>query len=226
MSSSFVARKNVPLSAQLADQIRDRIEQGVWPVGHRIPPENELTAELGISRNSVREGLRALVHAGLLEAKPGDGTYVKAKSELQVAMQRQANRGPNRDVTEVRCLLERFAARQAATRGHAEEFEAMAAALDTRDASSSYREFLKHDLEFHRLVAEASGNKLLAGLYRNLDLIETHMRSIAETSSSFEEFREQHVKADDHHRALLSALRQRDPAAAEQLASEILDEAR
>lgn len=69
-------------------RLRDEITSGRWPMGARIPTETALIAELGIARGTLREATRALIHAGLLQARQGDGTYVRATSELSGAIQR------------------------------------------------------------------------------------------------------------------------------------------
>src|SRR5579862_9751115 len=102
------------LSAQVARQLEQLITSGEWPVGKRIPAESELVAQLGLSRNTVREALRSLVHTGMLEARVGDGTYVSAPSELQTPFVRRVNRARLEDAIELRAVLERSAAGLAA----------------------------------------------------------------------------------------------------------------
>ncbi|MFL6532108.1 MAG: FadR/GntR family transcriptional regulator, partial [Pseudomonas sp.] len=63
---------------QALEQLRQRISDGVWAVGQRLPTEPELVAELGISRNTVREAMRVLAFSGLIEIRQGDGSYVRA----------------------------------------------------------------------------------------------------------------------------------------------------
>src|SRR2546427_9422390 len=58
------------------DKIRERIVSGAWGPGDRLPKESELAAELGLSRNSLREAVRALSQLRVLEVRQGDGTYV------------------------------------------------------------------------------------------------------------------------------------------------------
>ena len=70
------------LSIQVARQIENLITSGVWPVGTRISPEKDLVNRLLVSRNTVREALRSLVHTGMIEARARDGTYVRAPNEL------------------------------------------------------------------------------------------------------------------------------------------------
>ena len=66
----------VSLVDQAIEAITRLLAAGEWPVGHRIPPEPELAASLGVSRNTVREAVRALAHVGVLDVRRGDGTFV------------------------------------------------------------------------------------------------------------------------------------------------------
>src|ERR687885_2984506 len=70
------------LIEQVIDQLREQIVAGTWAIGARIPTEAELAQLTGTSRNTVREAVQSLVHAGLLERRQGSGTYVLAASEL------------------------------------------------------------------------------------------------------------------------------------------------
>ena len=99
---------------QVIDQMRSAITTGEWRVGERIPTEPELVTALGVGRNTVREAVRALAHAGLLEVRQGDGTFVRATSELSGAVKRLCG-SELRDVLEVRRTLEVEGARLAAT---------------------------------------------------------------------------------------------------------------
>ena len=64
---------------QALEQLRARINNGTWEVGQRLPTEPELAAELGISRNTVREAMRVLAFAGLIEIRQGDGSYLRGR---------------------------------------------------------------------------------------------------------------------------------------------------
>src|SRR3978361_2206768 len=98
---------------QVIEQVRHLITSGEWPVGHRIPNETDLVDVLGVGRNTVREAVRALAHAGLLEVRQGDGTYVRATSEVSGAMRRLCG-AELRYVLQVRRALEVEGARLAA----------------------------------------------------------------------------------------------------------------
>src|SRR4051794_2993381 len=81
------------LIEQVIDQLREQILAGTWPIGGRIPTESELAQLTGTSRNTVREAVQSLVHAGLLERRQGSGTYVLAASELAGAVSRRGAGG-------------------------------------------------------------------------------------------------------------------------------------
>ncbi|MGW5612136.1 FadR/GntR family transcriptional regulator [Streptomyces sp. NPDC003753] len=62
------------------EQVEDLISSGEWPLDSRIPSEPALVEQQGVGRNTVREAVRALVHTGMLEARQGDGTYVRSRA--------------------------------------------------------------------------------------------------------------------------------------------------
>ena len=86
-------------------ELRSAVARGEWPVGERIPTEPRLSEQFGVGRNSVREAVRGLVHAGLLETRQGDGTYVRARLDPTEAL-RRVERSTLRDQLEMRVALE------------------------------------------------------------------------------------------------------------------------
>ncbi|MEU8345049.1 transcriptional regulator, GntR family [Actinomadura meyerae] len=155
---------------QVIAQLRDEIVGGSWPVGAKIPPEPVLAESLGVGRNTVREAVRALTHAGLLESRQGDGTYVRATSELSGAVRRRLERAELIEILEVRRGLEVEAARLAATRRTEADIAAIAVALARRDAAlaaGAHETFVEADLAFHTAVVEATHNRVLTDLYRD-----------------------------------------------------------
>ncbi|QNM94789.1 FadR/GntR family transcriptional regulator [Chitinimonas koreensis] len=167
MTDSKVFRRS--LTDQVADLLRARIEAGDWPLMSRIPTEPELVELTGASRNTVREAVRVLVAAGMLEARQGDGTYVLSRVDPSRAML-ALSRAPLREHLELRCLLEVEAARLAALRRDEADLAALRALLPARGDRAEGREegmadFIEHDVRFHRRIADASGNAALAALY-------------------------------------------------------------
>jgi DNA-binding FadR family transcriptional regulator len=204
---------------QVIDQMRSAITNGEWQVGARIPTEPELVTALGVGRNTVREAVRALAHAGLLEVRQGDGTFVRATSELSGAVRRLC--GPElRDVLEVRRTLEVEGARLAATARTEAQLEKLTSLLIARDDAAQgqrWAEFVRIDAEFHHQVVVASHNQLLAELHAGLT--EVIKASIEALDNSQPDAR----KID--HRGLLYAIRDRDPEQAVREAGGFLAEA-
>lgn len=203
---------NVTLSEQVADQLRRRIADGEFPVGSLIPTEAELTHELGVSRNSVREALRSLVHVGLLGARAGYGTFVLATSEVAPTLARRLDHEQATDVAEVRLLLEREAARLAAIRRTPEQLDRLRSAATQRIEQIGRPGYESADIEFHRLLLEASGNALLAELYRGVGGNE---QALLATRSAADDAAESGQSAiDDAHGEIVEAVAAGDPAAA------------
>ncbi|MFC5947247.1 FadR/GntR family transcriptional regulator [Pseudonocardia lutea] len=199
---------------QVIEQVRAAVAAGEWPVGTRIPPEGELAVTLGVGRNTVREAVRALAHAGLLEVRQGDGTFVRATSEISGAIRRLA--GPElREVLQVRRLLEAEGARLAATHRTAEDLaeldEAMAA-CEQAEQAADLAAFVRADLAFHQLVLRCAHNGVLAELYRGLT--EVVHASVATTVAG---------GRCESHTGLLAAIRAGEAAAAAAEAEDFLD---
>ncbi len=170
------------LSIQVTEQLVDRIRSGGYAEGDRLPAERELARELGVSRIVVREALRGLSEQGLVEIRPGVGTFVTSlDTAVTVRMLsryiRQSRLNPVH-LFEVRRLLEPALAEKAAERADASAIEAMRANLQrTQNAverlggeAEQAEAFAWADLEFHELMAEATGNPLyVVLLYPLLD---------------------------------------------------------
>ncbi|GAB3648941.1 FadR/GntR family transcriptional regulator [Glycomyces tarimensis] len=156
---------------QVIDQLRRQISDGEWGLGSRIPTESELAELLGVGRNTIREGVRALAHAGLLEIRQGAGTFVVGRSEVTAAVRRRIAASPYSDAMEVRRGLEVEAARLAARRRSESDIARLRILLAEREAThevSDVEAFVVADIALHQAVAEASHNKLLAELYAEL----------------------------------------------------------
>jgi DNA-binding FadR family transcriptional regulator len=153
------------------DELRGRIESEQWPVGARIPPEPALVNLLGVGRNTVREAVQSLVHAGLLERRQGSGTFVLSRYELAASMGRQIGDARQRDVVEVRRALEVEAARLAARRRTSTDATGLLQRRDERAAAyhaGDLEAMVATDLDLHRASVRAAANPVLATLYENL----------------------------------------------------------
>src|SRR5690554_491809 len=155
---------------QAVGRLRQQITSGAWEVGARIPAEPVLTELIGVGRNTIREAVQSLVHAGMLERRQGSGTYVISDSELGNAMGRQLAGSHQRDVLEVRRSLEVEAARLAALRADPEQIAEIRRLRDARSeayASGQLDAMVQVDLDLHRAIAQSTGNPLLVSLYEN-----------------------------------------------------------
>ncbi|MER7586892.1 FadR/GntR family transcriptional regulator [Micromonospora sp. NPDC127501] len=195
---------------QTTEQLRARILGGEWPVGGRIPTEPQLVAALGVGRNTVREAVRALVHAGVLECRQGSGTYVVSTDELAPVVARRLGDDRMNEVIEVRRAFEVEAARLAALRRTPEDLAALDGALAQREAAwhgGRVDAFVEADAALHTAVVAAAHNAMLAELYASVG---TALRSTVTQAMGGELTPERYV---DHTR-LVEAIRAGDPGQA------------
>lgn len=152
-------------------QIEQLIETGAWPVGMKIPAEPELMEELQVSRNTLREAMRALTHAGLLKTRQGDGTYVCASSALGPVLKKKVQQTDALQTLEVRHALEREAALLAAARRTAEDLNDIRQCLASCKQAAQqqdYTVYAQSDTAFHRSIITAAHNPLLSELYDHI----------------------------------------------------------
>jgi DNA-binding FadR family transcriptional regulator len=161
------------LTDQAITKIKDLIVAGEFAPGARLPREKELAERLGLSRNSLREAVRALSLIGVLDARQGDGTYVTSlEPDLLLAgtlFVSDLLTGPTlRELYEVRRILEPAATRMAAPRLTDADFDELEASLGRMDAAETTQAFIDADVDFHRVIVGACGNATLASLIQNL----------------------------------------------------------
>ncbi|WP_313779270.1 FadR/GntR family transcriptional regulator [Paenibacillus larvae] len=206
------------LSKQIAAQFETLIETGTWQVGTKIPPEPELVELLGVSRNTIREAVQALIHNGMLEARQGDGTYVTASNSFEAAMFRRLRGSDVGEILEVRYLLEREIARLAALRRTEEDVKKIGNWLEQRNKQARARQnFVQADLKFHMAIAEAAHNTILIELYKYMY---DHLRMTISSVVDNAEVAEEHIQT---HRRLFEAIRDKNKTEAEIAASQIIE---
>ncbi|MEV7286493.1 FadR/GntR family transcriptional regulator [Streptomyces sp. NPDC093252] len=196
------------------EKIKGMIVSGALRPGDRLPRESELAAGLGLSRNSLREAVRALSLIRILDVRQGDGTYVTSLDPQLLLEALSFVVDFHRDDTvleflAVRRILEPAATALAAPRIGAGQLDALAAQLDALGESPSVEELVAADLEFHREIVRASGNAVLCSLLDGLSGPTTRARiwrGLTQEDAVGRTLRE--------HRAILAALRDRDAEAA------------
>ncbi len=154
-------------------RIRDLIATGELAPGARLPPEAELAALVGVSRNSLREAVRALIQANVLDVRRGDGTYVtslephRLLSGLSFVMELMQDR-TLLELFEVRRLLEPAATGLAACRIRDDSIQELRDLVAAMRRSTVAENLIILDVEFHRSVVQASGNETLVSLLEAL----------------------------------------------------------
>ena len=196
--------------------IKDMLTRGELSPGSRLPIEKNLAAVLGVSRGSLREGVRALATLGVLETRQGDGTYVTALDPLTLLsplgfladLQQPAHAA---ELLAVRRVLESQSVALAATRltdDDLADLERVLAGVDEileSDPDMDLEGFINADTEFHRIIARSSGNRPLAAIIDTLvgrTFRARLWRAISHRGSVRETQRE--------HRAIFTELQRRD----------------
>lgn len=154
-------------------KIKGMITRGELGPGDRLPPEKELSERLGLSRSSMREAVKALEVIRVLDVRRGDGTYVTSLEPrlLLEAISFVVDLHDDDSVLElfaVRRILEPEATALATARATPELTEQLATQIESVDGSTSVEGLVEHDLEFHRTIADAAGNRYLSSLIDSL----------------------------------------------------------
>ncbi|WP_217141455.1 FadR/GntR family transcriptional regulator [Streptomyces sp. AC627_RSS907] len=196
------------------EKIKDMIVSGALRPGDRLPKESELAAGLGLSRNSLREAVRALSLIRILDVRQGDGTYVTSLDPQLLLEAVSFVVDFHRDDTvleflAVRRILEPAATAMAASRISERELDALDAQMAALGGEPSVEELVAGDLEFHRGIVGAAGNSVLCSLLDSLSGPTTRARVWRGLTQEDAVSRTLH-----EHRAILGALRDRDAEAA------------
>jgi GntR family transcriptional regulator, transcriptional repressor for pyruvate dehydrogenase complex len=222
---SAVASVATAAGGQVVEYVRREIEGGRLKPGDRLAPERDLARQIGVSRPSLRSGLRSLQAMGVIRSRQGSGTFIAdgpprlGEGPLQFLA---ALHGFTRDeMFEARRVLEVGTAGLAAERADSEQMATMAEEVASMFASlDDPQPFLLHDVQFHRAVAAGSHNAVLATLIDTLAALvyETRRRTV-ERATDLKESAEM-------HRRIYRAIKARDAESARREMSEHLDLAR
>jgi len=158
-----------PRTEAAIKRVSEMISSGELAPGAKLPPEAELSEQLGASRSTVREAVRALVTARVLDVRRGDGTYVTSlRPELLlegIAFAADLMQVDfSIELVEVRRILEPAATRMAARNIDDDALARLGETLELMRTAKSPEELIGHDTDFHAQVAAASGNATLASM--------------------------------------------------------------
>ncbi len=161
----------------IGNQIRDQVRRGILKPGDKLPPERTLAEQFGSSRNTVREALRSLEHAGLISLQKGahGGAFITDGDPGAVAQSIQDLMHLGglslADVTDARLLIENAVVVAAVTRGTDEDFDQLAANIDAAETLTRDRDIdakAERNIQFHILLAECTHNPVLILIMRTL----------------------------------------------------------
>jgi GntR family transcriptional repressor for pyruvate dehydrogenase complex len=206
---------------QVIDQIKALLLGGDLRPGSRLPPERQLAEMLGVSRPSLREALRALEYAGVLETRVGEGVFVSDGSGMlpsNIQMSHLLRQYALEEMIEVRKVLETAGIRRAVARASEEDIAAVEKAHEDSRALLANREgFAASDYAFHQAIVDASGNSIFAAMLQTMRrmMSEFNMELLATVKGRKAVIR--------HHGAILDALSRRDAAQAAELLEKHLD---
>jgi len=198
---------------KVVDHIRGLIEQGVLQPGDRIPPEREFARTLKISRASLRTGLGYLTAMGVMTVRHGVGTFIAEGpavfSTASLSLMGVLHGFQFWQMFEARLIIEGNIAALAAERGKEEHYAALAEQVAEMYAVvDAPGDFLKHDVLFHRIIAQASGNPILAALMETIaSAMYEKRRKTVERANYLREMAEM-------HREIFRAIHSRNPVEA------------
>lgn len=203
-------------------RIRDLIVTGRLQPGDRLPQEAELAHQLGISRNSMREAVRALEQARVLTVRHGSGTYVTSLEPslllegiafaVDLLQDEQIM-----EVVEVRQLLEPAATGLAAMRMTPSRLSVIGGLLEASQSLDSRDGLVRNDMEFHAAIVDAAGNQTLSSILGGLASRTMRMRIWGGIISD-DPANDSLKLTIDHHRQIFDALAEGNPILAESAA--------
>lgn len=217
------ARPREDSTALVIAFVRQRIARGEVRPGDRLPPERELATQLGVSRPTVRAGLRALAAMGVVESRHGSGTYIpEGPPRLgtePLEFLADLHGFTREEMYEARRVLEVGVAGLAAERVTSDHLANLAEEVASLFASMQDPEgFLVHDIRFHRTVAQCAGNALLASLVEMVSALYYERRRATATRATDRNLQD----AAEMHRRIYQAIRARDASLARRLMDEHL----
>ena len=206
---------------EICERIREQLALGVLKPGDKLPPERDLAQQLGVSRNVLREALRSLEMAGILRLRKGvkGGAFIREgdTGRMNEVMRDMLSLGTIsvRELSEARINVIDLVVRLACVAARQRDFEALEANIERTDVATREGRLLDRvecSREFYRLLAESTGNKVIAMMVNSVT--EIHMRFVyAKVASSGAAT----PRLTDKRRQFLAALRARDVTAATRL---------
>lgn len=210
----------IKLADKVIYQLQQDISLGKYKPGELIPPEPVLMELFQVGRSTVREAIKTLSNAGILRVQQGAGTFV-CSLENNEPLDKRLRRAARLEVNQVRALLEIEIARLAAEFRDEQDIDHIAAALADRSLaiqSQQYEAAADADIRFHKSIALATHNSVLADLYQTFTTVIRESFSQRE-KPHVQQFQQTHQL----HADLLTAIKNQDTVAATKVVTQILE---
>ncbi|PWJ59884.1 DNA-binding FadR family transcriptional regulator [Dyadobacter jejuensis] len=205
------------LADAVAQQLTDRIGQGEFAVGEKLPTEPALMELFGVGRSTVREAIRKLTHSGMVRVQQGLGTFV-LKAAANESLTERLLRSQGKELNEVRELLELKIAEKAARNRTQEDIAEMKMHLEERQKTAlahQAAQCIQADIDFHLCIAKAAKSDILLDLYKTVagHLQQYFQKLLVDT--------EKFIASQALHEDLLQSIIDQDPKQAWQAAAKI-----
>ena len=213
----MIERKSLP--KQISEIIERKIKEGEYNIGDKLPTEPNLVQIFGVSRNTIREAVQSLINSGILKAYQGDGVYVVAKERLQVDFYNIMNETTEKNIFEVRDMLEKQIVILAINNASDEDMKKIEETLLLRkNEFSSAKENTQSDLNFHMAIAEATHNDIILNIYKYVsEYIRQHILIKILEKDINQEY------LDEVHDLLFEAIKNRDVKKALEYVEKIIE---
>lgn len=213
------------VSEKVATQLKDVIGQGIFRVGDRLPSERDLAEQMGVSRPSVREALQILTAQGIVETVHGGGSIVKNFTDQEIRRPIEifieSDSARVLELTEVRALLETWAARKAAQNRSDAELERIRGYLEEmkRDFDIDQVRY-EVDLKFHVEIAAACHNTIFVHLVDSIYQLTRYSIKLWREDVFISKRAQEKIL--HHHQKIFGAIEKKDPDMAEAAMNEHL----
>jgi GntR family transcriptional repressor for pyruvate dehydrogenase complex len=204
------------LTERVAGVLLKKISEGGFAPGTRLPSENVLAAEFGVSRTVLREAISRLKHEGVVEGRQGSGVYVTEQARvrpLRIQMTAVESLESILQIIELRRAIEAEAASQAALRHSSAQWMEIECTLKKiDDDENAGKDGVAADLAFHRAIANASGNPFIL---KTLEFLSQYLESASRVTRANDSRRADFLRQlREEHLAIARAIQNRDPFAA------------
>jgi GntR family transcriptional repressor for pyruvate dehydrogenase complex len=209
-----VQRNPEPISSEVTRRLLDYLISGQVKPGERLPSERQLAETLGVGRSHVRQAVKSLTVLGLVDARQGDGTYLKRTDSplLPLAIEWGLLLGAKRsqDLVEARAELEILLAGLAAERRDEASLAELRECVEIMQRTKDNDEFVRADVAFHLAIARSTGNQSLYQIMKSIrSLMQVWIQRVAYAPGT-------RPATWAEHAAVFQAIEVRDAAAARQ----------